>query len=64
MGHLKMHIRWPFTYHSVRFIDPATLLRGAHTLSSPGSSLSLLGEGAEVDDVIDGAVDDIREELS
>ena len=42
----------------------ATLLRGAYTLSSSGSSLSLLGEGAGVDDVIDGAVDDMREELS
>ena len=42
----------------------ATLLRGAYTLSSSGSSLSLLGEGAGVDDVIDGAIDDLREELS
>ena len=42
----------------------ATLLRGAYTLSSSGCSLSLLGESAGVDDVIDGAVDDMREELS
>ena len=42
----------------------ATLLRGAYTLSSSGSSLSLLGEGAGEDYVIDSAVDDMREELS
>ena len=42
----------------------ATLVRGAHTLSSSGSSLSLLREGARVCDVTDGAVDDMREELS
>ena len=42
----------------------ATLLRGEYTLSSSESSLSLLGEGAGVDDVIDGAIDDMREELS
>ena len=41
----------------------ATLLRGAYTLSSSGSSLSLLGESAGVNDVIDGAIDDMREEL-
>ena len=38
----------------------STLLRGAYKLSSSGSSLALLGEGAGVDDVIDCAVDDME----
>ena len=45
-------------------VATAALLRGTHTLSSLGSSLSLLREGDGVDDAIDGVIDDMREELS
>ena len=54
----------PLTMSDVLSIVAATstLLHGAYTLSSSGSSLSSLGAG--VDDVIDDAIDDMREELS
>ena len=40
----------PMTLSDSLSVVTATLLRGTHTISSSGSSLSLLGEGAGVDD--------------